>query len=86
MPTVSSLVLVSASLQTSNQLRFVSLCPQGGERVVWEYHHVSLNQLPNYGFGIAVSGGCDNPHFTTGDPSIAISDVIKGGPAEGKLR
>ncbi|XP_043213913.1 tight junction protein ZO-1-like isoform X2 [Amphibalanus amphitrite] len=57
----------------------------GGERVVWEYHHVSLNRVPGYGFGIAVSGGRDNPHFTTGDPSIAISDVLKGGPAEGKL-
>ncbi|XP_037080628.1 tight junction protein ZO-1-like [Pollicipes pollicipes] len=58
---------------------------QGGERVVWEYHHVSLNRVPGYGFGIAVSGGRDNPHFTTGDPSIAISDVLKAGPAEGKL-
>ena len=62
------------------------LCPQGGERVVWEYHHVSLNRVPGYGFGIAVSGGRDNPHFTTGDPSIAISDVLKAGPAEGKLQ
>ena len=59
---------------------------QGGERVVWEYHHVSLNRVPGYGFGIAVSGGRDNPHFTTGDPSIAISDVLKAGPAEGKLQ
>ncbi|XP_037082457.1 tight junction protein ZO-1-like [Pollicipes pollicipes] len=58
---------------------------QGGERVVWEYHSVSLNRVPGYGFGIAVSGGRDNPHFTTGDPSIAISDVLKAGPAEGKL-
>ena len=32
-----------------------------------------------------VSGGRDNPHFTNGDPSIAISDVLKAGPAEGKL-
>lgn len=54
--------------------------------MVWEYHHVSLNRVPGYGFGIAVSGGRDNPHFTTGDPSIAISDVLKAGPAEGKLR
>lgn len=34
---------------------------------------------------IQVSGGRDNPHFTNGDPSIAISDVLKAGPAEGKL-
>ncbi|CAB0005544.1 unnamed protein product, partial [Nesidiocoris tenuis] len=56
-----------------------------GERVVWEIHQVTLNRLPGYGFGIAVSGGRDNPHFTNGDPSIAISDVLKAGPAEGKL-
>ncbi|XP_063232156.1 LOW QUALITY PROTEIN: tight junction protein ZO-1 [Bacillus rossius redtenbacheri] len=59
---------------------------QGGERVVWEYHHVTLTRVPGYGFGIAVSGGRDNPHFTNGDPSIAISDVLKAGPAEGKLQ
>ena len=58
---------------------------QGGERIAWEFHHVTLLRVPGYGFGIAVSGGRDNPHFTNGDPSIAISDVLKGGPAEGKL-
>ena len=58
---------------------------QGGERIAWEFHHVTLQRVPGYGFGIAVSGGRDNPHFTNGDPSIAISDVLKGGPAEGKL-
>ncbi|XP_064470378.1 tight junction protein ZO-1-like [Ornithodoros turicata] len=42
-------------------------------------------QVPGYGFGIAVSGGRDNPHFVNGEPSIAISDVLKAGPAEGKL-
>ncbi|GIY97115.1 tight junction protein ZO-1 [Caerostris extrusa] len=42
--------------------------------------------VSGYGFGIAVSGGRDNPIFTNGDPSIAISDVLKAGPAEGKLR
>ena len=54
--------------------------------MTWEYHHVTLNRVTGYGFGIAVSGGRDNPHFANGDPSIAISDVIKGGPAEGKLQ
>ncbi|KAL1129729.1 hypothetical protein AAG570_012673 [Ranatra chinensis] len=58
---------------------------RGGERVVWEFHQVTLNRVAGYGFGIAVSGGRDNPHFTNGDPSIAISDVLKAGPAEGKL-
>ncbi|XP_069952180.1 tight junction protein ZO-3 isoform X5 [Cherax quadricarinatus] len=59
---------------------------EGGERVVWEFHNVTLTRVPGYGFGIAVSGGRDNPHFTNGDPSIAISDVLKAGPAEGKLQ
>lgn len=57
----------------------------GGERVGWEYHTVALSRVPVYGFGIAVSGGRDNPHFMNGEPSIAISDVLKAGPAEGKL-
>lgn len=46
---------------------------------------MTLNRVPGYGFGIAVSGGRDNPHFANGDPSIAVSDVLKAGPAEGKL-
>ncbi|KAL5235807.1 hypothetical protein ACI65C_003217 [Semiaphis heraclei] len=56
-----------------------------GDRIVWEFHQVTLNRVPGYGFGIAVSGGRDNPHFANGDPSIAVSDVLKSGPAEGKL-
>ncbi|CDR18518.1 unnamed protein product, partial [Oncorhynchus mykiss] len=38
------------------------------------------------GFGIAISGGRDNPHFQSGETSIVISDVLKGGPAEGLLQ
>ncbi|KAL0818884.1 hypothetical protein ABMA28_008200 [Loxostege sticticalis] len=52
----------------------------------WETHRVRLNRVPGYGFGIAVSGGRDNPHFASGDPSIAVSDVLRGGPAEDKLQ
>lgn len=59
---------------------------QGGERARWEHHHVTLGRVPGYGFGIAVSGGRDNPHFTSGEPSIVISDVLRAGPAEGKLQ
>lgn len=59
---------------------------QNGDRVGWEYHNVTLSRVPGYGFGIAVSGGRDNPHFLHGDPSIAISDVLKAGPAENKLQ
>lgn len=67
-------------------LTYFSFLTQGGERVVWEFHNVTLTRVPGYGFGIAVSGGRDNPHFTNGDPSIAISDVLKAGPAESKLQ
>ncbi|CDQ96338.1 unnamed protein product [Oncorhynchus mykiss] len=35
--------------------------------------------------GLAISGGRDNPHFQSGETSIVISDVLKGGPAEGLL-
>ncbi|XP_025081792.1 tight junction protein ZO-1-like isoform X3 [Pomacea canaliculata] len=59
---------------------------EAGDNIVWQLHHVSLQRVVNYGFGIAVSGGRDTPHFASGDPSIAISDVLKGGPAEGKLQ
>lgn len=64
---------------------FVKFIQQVGDRG-WEVHHVTVTRVPGYGFGIAVSGGRDNPHFTNGDPAIAISDVLKAGPAEGKLQ
>ncbi|XP_065075798.1 uncharacterized protein pyd isoform X4 [Ochlerotatus camptorhynchus] len=56
------------------------------ERTSWDYSTVTLSRVPGYGFGIAVSGGRDNPHFANGDPSIAVSDVLKHGPAEGQLQ
>lgn len=37
------------------------------------------------GFGIAVSGGRDNPNLENGETSIIVSDVLQGGPAEGLL-
>ncbi|XP_051741046.1 tight junction protein ZO-1 isoform X5 [Ctenopharyngodon idella] len=45
-----------------------------------------VSQAPGFGFGIAISGGRDNPHFQSGETSIVISDVLKGGPAEGLLQ
>ncbi|XP_052785868.1 tight junction protein ZO-1-like isoform X3 [Mya arenaria] len=59
---------------------------ESSDNVVWETHKVGLTRVPGFGFGIAVSGGRDNPHFANGDPSIAISDVLKAGPAEGRLQ
>ena len=67
-------------------LQYFTNNSQSSDRIGWEYHNVQLNRVPGYGFGIAVSGGRDNPHFMHGDPSIAISDVLKAGPAEGKLQ
>ncbi|XP_054713756.1 tight junction protein ZO-1-like [Uloborus diversus] len=58
----------------------------GGERECWEFHNITLSRVSGYGFGIAVSGGRDNPQFANGDTAIAISDVLKAGPAEGKLK
>ncbi|KAM5194840.1 tight junction protein 2-like [Mantella aurantiaca] len=58
----------------------------GLEDTVWEQHTVPLQKDPKKGFGIAVSGGRDNPHFNNGDNSIVISDVLPGGPADGCLQ
>uniref|UniRef100_A0A8C4RBQ0 Tight junction protein ZO-1 n=1 Tax=Eptatretus burgeri TaxID=7764 RepID=A0A8C4RBQ0_EPTBU len=55
------------------------------ETVIWEQHTVNLHRAPNIGFGVAVSGGRDNPHFQSGETSIVISDVLQGSPADGLL-
>uniref|UniRef100_I3K4S8 Tight junction protein 2a (zona occludens 2) n=1 Tax=Oreochromis niloticus TaxID=8128 RepID=I3K4S8_ORENI len=44
-----------------------------------------LKQDSKMGFGIAVSGGRDNPNEDTGETSIVVSDVLQGGPADGLL-
>uniref|UniRef100_A0A8C2YZI4 Tight junction protein 2a (zona occludens 2) n=1 Tax=Cyclopterus lumpus TaxID=8103 RepID=A0A8C2YZI4_CYCLU len=50
----------------------------------WEQqHNTSLD--PKMGFGIAVSGGRDNPNDESGETSIVVSDVLQGGPADGFL-
>ncbi|KAK7096581.1 hypothetical protein V1264_005859 [Littorina saxatilis] len=59
---------------------------RNGDNVVWQIYKVTLQRVANYGFGIAVSGGYDSVHFASGDPSVAISDVLKAGPAEGRLQ
>lgn len=56
------------------------------ETIIWEQHTVTLHKAAGFGFGIAISGGRDNPHFQSGETSIVISDVLKGGPAEGLLQ
>ncbi|XP_012577001.1 PREDICTED: tight junction protein ZO-2 isoform X4 [Condylura cristata] len=58
----------------------------GMEELIWEQYTVTLQRHPERGFGIAVSGGRDNPHFENGETSIVISDVLQGGPADGLLQ
>ncbi|XP_058513394.1 tight junction protein ZO-2 isoform X2 [Ochotona princeps] len=58
----------------------------GMEELVWEQYTVNLQKDSKRGFGIAVSGGRDNPHFENGETSIVISDVLPGGPADGLLQ
>nr|XP_033780727.1 tight junction protein ZO-2-like isoform X1 [Geotrypetes seraphini] len=59
---------------------------QGMEEMMWEQYSVTLQRDNKKGFGIAVSGGRDNPHFKNGETSIVISDVLVGGPADGLLQ
>jgi C-terminal processing protease CtpA/Prc len=56
------------------------------DEVIWQQHTYVLERQPAFGFGIAVSGGVDNPAARTGDTSVIISDVVKGGPAWDKLQ
>uniref|UniRef100_A0A3P8WCY7 Tight junction protein 2a (zona occludens 2) n=1 Tax=Cynoglossus semilaevis TaxID=244447 RepID=A0A3P8WCY7_CYNSE len=55
------------------------------EEIVWEQYTVTLHRDSKMGFGIAVSGGRDNPNEETGETSIVVSDVLQGGPADGLL-
>ncbi|XP_074525674.1 tight junction protein ZO-2b isoform X2 [Halichoeres trimaculatus] len=57
----------------------------GMEEMVWEQYTVTLQRDSKMGFGIAVSGGRDNPNVDSGETSIIVSDVLQGGPADGLL-
>lgn len=52
---------------------------------MWEQYTVTVQRDPKMGFGIAVSGGRDNPNEDSGETSIVVSDVLQGGPADGLL-
>ncbi|XP_031573383.1 tight junction protein ZO-1-like isoform X3 [Actinia tenebrosa] len=57
------------------------------ESYIYEKNTVVVEKAnTSQGFGIAVSGGRDNPHYKTGDTSIVVSDIVKGSPADGLLR
>uniref|UniRef100_A0A671N408 Tight junction protein 2b (zona occludens 2) n=1 Tax=Sinocyclocheilus anshuiensis TaxID=1608454 RepID=A0A671N408_9TELE len=62
-----------------------SMQSSGMEETVWEQYTVTLQRDSKMGFGIAVSGGRDNPNVETGETSIIVSDVLPGGPADGLL-
>ena len=47
---------------------------------------IILKRNPLYGLGFAISDGKDNPAVLSGDTSLIISDVIKGGPAWNRLQ
>ncbi|XP_063476780.1 tight junction protein ZO-3 isoform X5 [Symphalangus syndactylus] len=51
------------------------------ELTIWEQHTATLSKDPRRGFGIAISGGRDRP-----GGSVVVSDVVPGGPAEGRLQ
>nr|XP_020024216.1 tight junction protein ZO-3 [Castor canadensis] len=51
------------------------------ELTIWEQHTATLSKDPRRGFGIAISGGRDRP-----SGSVIVSDVVPGGPAEGRLQ
>ncbi|KAK2871451.1 hypothetical protein Q8A67_023978 [Cirrhinus molitorella] len=53
------------------------------EETVWEQYTVTLQRDSKMGFGLAVSGGRDNPNEESGETSIVVSDVLQGGPADG---
>ncbi|KAI3371900.1 hypothetical protein L3Q82_006685 [Scortum barcoo] len=76
-----SLVVLYAPAGNSCLLKLSS----GMEEMVWEQYTVTLQRDSKMGFGIAVSGGRDNPNVENGETSIIVSDVLQGGPADGLL-
>ncbi|KAM8803799.1 tight junction protein 2 isoform 1-T1 [Rhynchonycteris naso] len=73
-------------IQAGKKLGILKGHGPGMEEVIWEQYTVTLQKDSKRGFGIAVSGGRDNPHFENGETSIVISDVLPGGPADGLLQ
>uniref|UniRef100_A0AAY4EDS5 Tight junction protein ZO-3 n=1 Tax=Denticeps clupeoides TaxID=299321 RepID=A0AAY4EDS5_9TELE len=56
------------------------------DMTIWEQHTITLNKDPKMGFGFALSGGRDKPNPDTGDVAVVVSDVIRNGPAMGRLQ
>ncbi|XP_060156851.1 tight junction protein ZO-2 isoform X6 [Globicephala melas] len=79
-------VLQRMWIQAVKKLGRLKVHAPGMEELIWEQYTVTLQKDSKRGFGIAVSGGRDNPHFENGETSIVISDVLPGGPADGLLQ
>uniref|UniRef100_A0A8D0VQV1 Tight junction protein 3 n=1 Tax=Sus scrofa TaxID=9823 RepID=A0A8D0VQV1_PIG len=77
--------------QASTQALAPAACPEATqpprqvldmeELTIWEQHTATISKDPRRGFGIAISGGRDRP-----SGSVVVSDVVPGGPAEGRLQ
>ncbi|MGH0156105.1 UNVERIFIED_CONTAM: hypothetical protein FKN15_060795 [Acipenser sinensis] len=59
---------------------------KGNGKGSWGVTGLFHSQDSKVGFGIAVSGGWDKPNPSSGDPAVIISDVVRGGPAMGRLQ
>uniref|UniRef100_A0A8C7M4L7 Tight junction protein 1 n=1 Tax=Oncorhynchus kisutch TaxID=8019 RepID=A0A8C7M4L7_ONCKI len=81
-----SLRKIKGRIHRSKSLDSIDLLDSNTETTAWQLLTSLYHQAPGFGFGIAISGGRDNPHFQSGETSIVISDVLKGGPAEGLLQ
>ncbi|XP_078054231.1 tight junction protein ZO-3-like isoform X2 [Mustelus asterias] len=66
-------------------VRFQDQFVEMEETLIWEQHTVVINRDSKIGFGIAISGGKDKPNSSTGETAILVSDVVRSGPAEGKI-
>lgn len=55
------------------------------DQVIYQEHTYQIVKS-GQGFGIAISGGRDNPAVQSGDPAIIISDVVVNGPAFNRLQ
>ncbi|KAK6320399.1 hypothetical protein J4Q44_G00095060 [Coregonus suidteri] len=59
--------------------------PEMEELTIWEQHTITLSKDSKMGFGFAISGGRDQPNPDSGDASVIVSDVVRNGPAMGRL-
>uniref|UniRef100_A0A673XT48 Tight junction protein 3 n=1 Tax=Salmo trutta TaxID=8032 RepID=A0A673XT48_SALTR len=55
------------------------------ELTIFEQHTITLGKDSKMGFGFAISGGRDQPNPDSGDTAVIVSDVVRNGPAMGRL-